>query len=233
MDKNEFNIFLAQAKESGLDYDLFPNCIIVNNTDKACEVAKKYYETIENFFHGGLEHYAEVRLPNPSDESGSKIVDKISEYADLISGSNRFRGVFVISFFDYEKSGDLLGTEQYRRLLNFVRDRRKQIKFLFLLHPRFRIDELKKDLEKIINLEIIVDINNNFIEEEMQKEGIYLDEDKISIIDEIINYDSVKLDLIKEKIRYLQVKNKNKINNDELLQIIDGIISKKTIKIGF
>ena len=233
MNKNEFDVFLVQAKKTGLDYDLFPNCIIVNNTDKNCDIAKKYYETIENYFHGGLEHFAEVKIPNPGDEFESTIVDKISEYADILSGSNRFHGVFVISFFDYEKSEDLLGTAHYRRLLNFVRERRKEIKFLFLVHPRFGIDELKRDLENIINLEIIVDINNNFIEEEMRKEGIYLDEVNISIINESVNYDSVKLDLIKEKIRYLQVKNNNNISTDDLIHIMEGINGKKTIKIGF
>lgn len=200
--KNVLSTILLLGDEGEGCLDIIPNLLVVSDPGAGVSTYSSIYSAIIDgsgvYKVGGVETFLELDFPNV--ESRMEY-DLFFESPRIVAETqNRFWGTFVISFSRYE-GADLLGSEQFERLTEFVYTNRENIHFIFHVTPEFSdIAELERILGQIVDIkkvefgEIKLEDLSGYFVNELARNGVELSDDCANMI-----RDSLIADMMNEE----------------------------------
>ena len=147
--------------DSKCKYEKIPSLLIV--AEEGCgasQYEEEYSHIIDKIENGNGNRVTMLKLvfPNNNVENEMLFYSSCDRLARVKNHRNKFWGTMVISFEEY-KGRDLLRSESFGRLLDFIKENKNNVHFVFRVFPSFDcVSHLLFRLREVINInEVMLD----------------------------------------------------------------------------
>ena len=239
MNDGEFINLIKPMILGGTDIGVLPN-VLYKTFDENISFGKEYANCFVESVRcpHGRNHYVELEYPfskglDFSEEK--KIREKFYASPDNISGSNRFSGIFLVSFLKAPKDFFRIKGPEYWEFIQFMKERNCEIKFVLLLSPEINESNFVNDIKYFSSIEVVMgkceEKTINYLMEKIKKEGLYVSPESLKDIKLLPE----NIDTFIQKIKYYSLTHQDskEINIDALTEIVTCFDKVENNTIGF